>query len=100
MYEIEMKSLFMDVVSLLSLNREVTRETPSGEVLEYGMVLDDRLFVTYREQDKTLHFYVDNFEIMQLTEHSPVLWMMRELLTELDYTDPRELARERLKRIK
>ncbi|MDO4289033.1 MAG: hypothetical protein Q4C55_07580 [Eubacterium sp.] len=100
MYESEMKSLFLDVVSLLSLNREVTRETVTGQVLEYGMVLDEHLYLTYREMDKTLHFYRDDLEILRLTENSPVIWMIRELLGELEYTDPRELSLARMKRIK
>ncbi len=100
MYEDEMKTLFLNVVSLLSLHREVTRELPSGKVIEYGMILDDGLFLTYREADRTLHFYQDQLEILKLTENSPVLWMLRELFVELEDTDPRDLTRMRLKRIK
>ena len=97
MTESEIKTLFLDIVGTLNLCRDVNMETPAGEVVEYGMTITDTAFITYRESNRTLHFYVDGNELLVLNESSRLLYMMRELFVEVEDGDPKELTRARLR---
>ncbi|MEF9919214.1 MAG: hypothetical protein RR310_03720 [Eubacterium sp.] len=97
MNESEIKTLFLDIVGTLNLCRDVNMETSTGEVVEYGMTITDTSFITYRESNRSLHFYVEGDEILSVDEDSPLLFMMRELFVEVDEGDPIELKRARLK---
>lgn len=97
MTESEIKTLFLDIVGTLNLCRDINMETPAGEIIEYGMSITDSAYITYRENDRTLHFYSEGKELISLTEKSPLLYMIRELFIEVDDGDPKELTRARLR---
>lgn len=96
MLESEIRTLFLNIVTTLTLCRDINMETADGTVVEYGMSIDDETFITYRESNQTLHFYQNDEELLVLDSKSPLLVMFYELFAELGDADPDDLNRAHL----
>ncbi len=97
MLESDIRTLFLNIVSTLTIYRDVNMETADGQVLEYGMTIDENTFITYRESNQTLHFYHNDEELLVLDNRNPLLVMFHELFAEVDDGDPADLKRARLR---
>lgn len=86
MKKCEIKKTFYKLVDILENCCDTTVKNKYGVITEKGMMLTENHFITYDLDSNLIRFYVDDEEVLEIDDESPIILMFKDVIS-LIYED-------------
>ena len=75
---------FYGIVNFLDCCSDTFIKNEHGVTMERGITVNENDAITYHLENNTINFYVDNKEVLSITEDSPLISMFEGLLLSME----------------